>query len=80
MVIYKSCQKMLIAVDLPETSRNLLEHAQWVSVCVCAWVRACLHGCGCVCVCVCVCVRACVCACMRVRVYVCVWLHHTAHM
>ena len=29
--------------DLPETRRNLLEHAQWVSVCVCA--RACVRVC-----------------------------------
>ena len=31
--------------DLPETRRNLLEHAQWVSVCVC--VRACVRACVC---------------------------------
>ena len=58
--------------DLPETSRNLLEHAQWVSVRGC--VRACVGVGGWVRVCVCVCACVCVCVC------VCVWLHHTAHM
>jgi hypothetical protein len=48
------------------------ERLQTVSMCVRAWVCACVDVCvcACVCMCVCVCVRACVRACVHVCVCV----------
>ena len=47
-----------------------------IMLCVCVWVRACMHACVRVCVCPCECVHGCmcvhVCVCMCVCVHVCV--------
>ena len=41
-----------------------------LSVCVCVFVRVCVHVC--LCACVSVCTHVCACVCMRVCVHVCV--------